>query len=308
MSESDVVSMRAMSVGFIGLGVMGEPMAVNLLRAGTRLLVWNRTQAKVRALEDAGAEVAPDAAAVFAGSDTVILMLNDEDAVDAVLERGTTNFAERVAGRTIVPMGTYSPSYSKALEAEVRAVGGRYVEAPVSGSRAPAEAGELVAMMAGDREAVLAVRPLLTPMCREIALCGPVPGGLLMKLSVNVFLFTLVTGLAEAFQFARRHGLDLEQFVEVLGAGPMASAVMRGKAPKLLVEDFTAQASIANAWKATQLIAESAERIGAASPLLEVCRRLYGETVQLGLGDADMTAVIKAIEARSDPDQPIPRR
>ena len=126
--------MRAPSVGFVGLGIMGEPMALNLLRAGTPLLVWNRTPAKARGLEAAGAEVAPEAAAVFARSDVVVMMLTNGDALDAVVARGTPMFAERVAGRTIVHMGTTAPIYSKDLEADIRAVGGRYVEAPVSGS------------------------------------------------------------------------------------------------------------------------------------------------------------------------------
>jgi 3-hydroxyisobutyrate dehydrogenase len=95
------------------------------------------------------------------------------------------------------------------LEADIRAVGGHYVEAPVSGSRKPAEAGQLVAMLAGDADAIADARPLLTPMCRETMICGPVPNALLMKLSVNLFLISLVTGLAEAVHFADRHGLNL---------------------------------------------------------------------------------------------------
>ena len=93
------------------------------------------------------------------------------------------------------------------------------VEAPVSGSRTPAENGELVAMLAGDPDAVAEVRPLLAPMCRQTFLCGAVPGALHMKLAVNLYLITMVTGLAEAAHFAGQHGLDLERFVAVLDAG-----------------------------------------------------------------------------------------
>jgi 3-hydroxyisobutyrate dehydrogenase len=292
--------MGAPSAGFIGLGIMGQPMALNLLRAGIPLLVWNRTTAKTHALEAAGAEVAPDIASVFARSDVVILMLSDGGSVDAVLARGTAEFAGRVAGRTIVHMGTTSPAYSAGLEADIRAVGGRYVEAPVSGSRVPAEAGELVAMLAGDADAVEAVRPLLEPMCRDINWCGPVPSALLTKLATGLFLITLVTGLAESFQFARKHGLDLDQFTKILGAGQMASPIMRVKAPKLAHEDFTAQASIADVLKNARLVATEAAAAGIASPLIEVCQALYEETVRLGLGDADMAAVVKALEARTE--------
>jgi 3-hydroxyisobutyrate dehydrogenase len=288
------------SAGFIGLGIMGQPMAFNMLRAGIPLLVWNRTPAKARALEAAGAEVAPDAASVFARSDAVIMMLTDSDAVDAVLARGAPEFAGRVAGRTVVHMGTTSPAHSADLEADIRAAGGCYVEAPVSGSRTPAEAGELVAMLAGDHDAAESVCPLLEPMCRDITWCGPVPNALLTKLSTSLFLITLVTGLAESFQFARWHGLDLSQFAEVLSAGQMASPIMRVKAPKLAAEDFAVQAAVTDVLKNTGLITAAAAAAGIASPLLEACHALYGETARLGFGDADMTAVLRTLHTRSE--------
>lgn len=287
-------------LGFIGLGVMGRPMALNLVRAGTPLLVWNRTPARAEPLRAAGAEVAAGPGEVLARAGTVFLMLADEVAVDAVLRRGTPEFAERVAGRTVVHMGTTSPEYSRALEADVRAAGGRYVEAPVSGSRVPAEEGRLVAMLAGDEEAVDAVRPLLGPVCHTTFACGSVPDALLMKLSVNLFLITLATGLTEAFHFADRQGLDRRRFLEILDAGPMASGVSRTKAAKLLAGDFDAQAKSGDVLKNNRLIAEAARRSQVASPLLDVCHALFGETVALGHGDADMVAVLHALEARTD--------
>jgi 3-hydroxyisobutyrate dehydrogenase len=287
-------------VGFIGLGVMGQPMALNLAHAGTPLVVWNRTPARCEPLRAAGAEVAGSAAEVFGRAETVILMLADEAAIDAVLGRGTPEFAARVAGRTVVHMGTTSPEYSGGLRDDVRDAGGGYVEAPVSGSRVPAEQGRLVGMLAGDDDAVKAVRPLLAPMCREIFDCGPVPDALLMKLSVNLFLITLVTGLTEAFHFADRHGLDRHLLRDVLDAGPMASAVSRMKAPKLLARDFTVQAGAADVLKNNRLIAEAARRTGLASPLLYVCHALFGETVARGHGDEDMVAVLHALEARTE--------
>ncbi|WP_030863534.1 NAD(P)-dependent oxidoreductase [Streptomyces sp. NRRL S-37] len=289
-----------MRVGFIGLGVMGRPMALNLARAGTPLTVWNRTAARCAPLRDAGAEVAGSAGEVFDRAGTVLLMLADETAVDAVLGRGTPDFAARVAGRTVVHMGTTSPEYSAALEDAVREAGGAYVEAPVSGSRVPAEQGLLVAMLAGDASAVAAVRPLLAPVCREAFDCGAVPGALLMKLSVNLFLITQVTGLAEAFHFADRHGLDRRRFLDVLDAGPMASAVSRMKAPKLLARDFAVQAAATDVLKNNRLIARAARRAGLASPLLDVCHALFDETVAGGHGGEDMVAVLRALETRTD--------
>ncbi|MET8561792.1 NAD(P)-dependent oxidoreductase [Streptomyces flaveolus] len=288
-----------MHVGFIGLGVMGRPMALRLASAGTPLVVWNRTPEHTEPLRAAGAQVTADAGEVFARAEVVLLMLADETATDAVLGRGTPGPAARVAGRTVVHMGTTSPEYSRVLETEIRAAGGRYVEAPVSGSRVPAEQGRLVAMLAGEEAAVAAVRPLLAPMCREAFVCGAVPGALLMKLAVNISLITQVTGLTEAFHFAERQGLDRRLFLDVLDAGPMASGVSRMKAPKLRDRDFAVQAAALDVLKNNRLIAEAARMAHLASPLLDVCHTLFEETVARGYGGEDMVAVLRAIEART---------
>jgi 3-hydroxyisobutyrate dehydrogenase len=226
-------------------------------------------------------------------------MLLDGTVVDGVLERNSPAFSERVQGHTLINMGTMTPGYSRALAAEVRGAGGRYVEAPVSGSRKPAEAGQLVAMLAGEADDLARVRPLLIPMCRDAFACGAVPSALHMKLAVNLFLITIVTGLAEAMHFAEAHDLDLGRLAQVLDSGPMASDVSRIKAAKLLAHDFAAQAAIGDVLYNNRLIAEAARAAGIASPLLDVCHALYAETEALGLAGADMVAVIRAIEARS---------
>lgn len=288
-----------MDIGFLGLGVMGQPMALNLCRTGTPLIVWNRSIDKSEVLRAAGAKVAVNPAELFERARTVILMLASEAAIDAVLNRGTPDFAIKVKEHVIVHMGTTSPDYSRELEADIRAAGGSYVEAPVSGSRKPAEAGQLVAMLAGEPAAIEELRPLLQPMCRQTIACGPVPNGLLMKLSVNLFLITMVTGLAEAVHFAERHGLDLAQLIAVLDAGPMASDVSRIKVEKLVRRDFAVQAAITDVLKNNRLIAEAARSANLASPLLDVCYALYGETQEMGLGQSDMAAVVRAIEQRT---------
>ena len=288
-----------MRVGFIGLGVMGQPMALNLARAGTGLIVWNRTAEKRENLRAAGAAVAANPADVFANARIVILMLADEDSMDAALGRGTAQFEANVGGHVVVHMGTTSAEYSRELGADIRAAGGRYVEAPVSGSRKPAEAGQLVAMLAGDGADVEEVRDLLRPMCHQTIPCGEVPNALLMKLSVNIFLITMVTGLAEASHFARQHGLDMQRFLSVIDAGPMASSVSRIKVAKLVAGDFEVQAAISDVLKNNRLVAEAARRADIASPLLDVCHALFAETQALGHGKSDMVAVVRAIEART---------
>jgi 3-hydroxyisobutyrate dehydrogenase len=168
-----------MRVGFVGTGVMGQPMALNLARQ-VDVVAWNRTPDRLRALAEGGAAIARDVDEVFTGCDVVLLMLADGQVVDEVLGRGTPRFAELVAGRTVVTMGTTAPSYSADLEQDVLAAGGSYVESPVSGSRQPAQDGTLVAMLAGRAEPVDLVRPLLAPMCRQSFVCGPVPSALTM--------------------------------------------------------------------------------------------------------------------------------
>lgn len=288
-----------MKIGFIGLGVMGEPMALNLVRAGTPLVVWNRSPAKCSELQSAGAKVAASPDTLFRQTDIVFLMLANSEAIDAVLERGTPHFAAQVKEHTIVHMGTTAPDYSRDLEAEIRAAGGRYVESPVSGSRKPAEDGQLVAMLAGESAVIERVRPLLAPLCHQTILCGATPRALLMKLSVNLFLVNLVASLAEAVHFAEQHGLDLHQLQAVLDAGPMASSVSRLKLPKLIARDFSVQAASLDVFTINRLIAEAARKAGIASPLLDTCHALYGETVSLGYGQEDMAAVLNALERRT---------
>jgi 3-hydroxyisobutyrate dehydrogenase len=120
-----------------------------------------------------------------------------------------------------------------------------------------------------------------------------------MKLAVNLFLITMVTGLTEAVHFAKQHGLDLERFMIALNTGPMASDVSRVKLAKLVAQNFDAQAAITDVLKNSQLVAEAARNAKIASPLLDVCFALYGETQALGLGQLDMVTVIRAIEQRT---------
>ncbi|MGO1070952.1 NAD(P)-dependent oxidoreductase [Lysobacter sp. CA199] len=297
--NTDSVTDTLTDIGFIGLGVMGQPMALNLARAGMAPIVWNRSARALRVLGDAGARVAADPADVFRRARVVIVMLADEAAIDAVLGRDGSRFAIDLRERIVVHMGTTSAEYSRELEADIRAAGGGYVEAPVSGSRIPAENGQLVAMLAGDDTAVREVQPLLAPMCAQAFVCGAVPNALWMKLSVNLFLISMVTGLAESVHFAERHGLDLHQLQAVLDAGPMASAVSKIKLAKLVDCEYSVQAALADVLKNNQLIAQAARRAEIASPLLDVCHALFGEALQLGHGASDMAAVVHAIQART---------
>ncbi|MFF2050478.1 NAD(P)-dependent oxidoreductase [Leifsonia sp. NPDC058194] len=287
----------ASPVGFAGLGIMGRPMASNLLAAGVDLVVWNRSPGPAAELAGLGATVARNVDDLFARCRTIILMLATEAAIDGVLDRGGSGFGMRVAGRIIVQMGTVAPDYSQALADDIAAAGGSYVEAPVSGSRIPAEEGTLVAMLAGPDDAVAAVALLVDAMCAQRFACGAVPGAITMKLAVNTFLITMVTGLAEAFHFAESTGGDVRVLREVLDAGPMASAVSRGKAAKLVDGDFSPQAAIADVLKNATLIEDAALAAGSAHPLIGACRELFAETAAEH-ADQDMAAVITALRGR----------
>jgi 3-hydroxyisobutyrate dehydrogenase len=273
---------------------MGEPMALNLVRSGNRLTVWNRTTDRCAALAQAGAQVAESPSNLFAACEIVFLMLVDGCAMDHVLGRGTAQFRRNVAGKTIVNTATVSPRYSKELEADIRAAGGAYVEAPVSGSRKPAEAGQLVAMLAGDASTVANVEPLLGSLCRAMVPCGAVPGGLTMKLAVNIFLIASITGLAEAAHFAEAQGLDMATWAEIVNASQMASDISRVKVDKLLAGDLGAQAAITNVLETTRLIAEVAHDTGIDAPLMDASLELYRRAKALGLGGSDMISVVRA--------------
>jgi 3-hydroxyisobutyrate dehydrogenase len=156
-------------------------------------------------------------------------------------------------------------------------------------------------MLAGNPGCVARVNEIVAPMCRERFVCGPVPSALHMKLAVNIFLVSQVTGLAEAVHTAAGFGLDLHQLGAILEAGPMISPVARMKLPKLIERDFSVQAAISDVLTNIRLILAAATRAGAATPMMEICSECFVRTEALGLGKADMAAVIASFERRSPP-------
>jgi len=283
------------NTGFIGLGLMGQPMAINLARASIPLKVWNRTPEKCASAVAAGAVRAREVDEIFSECGPIFLMLSSSAAIDAVLGRGDDRFRQRVSGKLIINTGTVRPEYSAALASEVRAAGGRYVEAPVSGSRQQAQERRLVAMVAGESEAVASARALLCATCKETFDCGPVPNALKMKLAVNLFMIVMVTGLVEAFHFAERAGIDVIALREILAASPMASHVSEVKSHKLIAKDWRPQAALADVLNNIHLIGEAAVAAGARSALLGTCRELYASALELNFGALDMVALSEAL-------------
>lgn len=286
--------MTPAAVGFVGLGTMGLPMATRLLDAGVPLAVWNRTPDKGAPLAARGATVADSIDDLCARCDLLLVMLLDQQAVDAAFGRGTEDFARRVAGRTLVLLGTTSPEWSRAFGEAVRACGGRHVEAPVSGSRGPAESGALIGMVAGEDDDIARVSPLLEPLCRQVVACGAVPRALQLKLAVNHYLIVLVAALAEAVRAAEAVGVDMALFRTVLDAGPMASDVSRAKLAKLAAGDLAPQAAIRDVTQIAALVADQSRGARVDAPLIDASAALFREALARGLGELDMAAVLHA--------------
>ncbi|HEY8352649.1 MAG TPA: NAD(P)-dependent oxidoreductase [Sphingomonadales bacterium] len=286
-------------VGFIGLGLMGTPMAANLLAAGRPLVVWNRTAGKCAPLLAAGAEAAAHPGDLFARCDVIIMMLASPQAADAALGRESDAFARNVHGRLIINTATVPPAWSETLARDVEKAGGRYVEAPVSGSRQQAIDRQLVVMLSGRDTDVAAAREILEPVGRAAFTCGPIPGALRMKLAVNLFMIVMVSGLVEAFHFAERAGIDRALLRDVLAASPMSSNVSRVKAEKLATDQWETQAAIADVLNNVRLIRAAAADCGAVAPLMDVCVELYGAATAVGDGGLDMVAIAELLRRRS---------
>ena len=285
-------------IGFVGLGDMGRPMATCLAKAGLAPVVWARNPASAEAVLMHGTTLADSIDALCAECGVIVLMLADGAAMDEVFGRGTSVFADRVKGRTLVHMGTTPPSYSKGLEVDILAAGGRYVEMPVSGSSGPAAEGRLVAMAAGDPTDIEAVLPLVDPMVSGVVRCGAVPKATQMKLAVNTYLMGMMLGLMEATNYAEAAELDFETLRGVLEASPMSNDLMRMKLPKIQAKDFAPQGSIRQAVNNGVMACDAGAEVGAPMASVEAFRDLAREAKAAGLGDEDMIAITKMLAAR----------
>lgn len=286
----------AAKIGLIGLGDMGTPMARRLLEVETPLVVWTRNAETRDSFRDSPAIVADTVQDVFTQCEMIIFMLATADALDAVLGRGSADFAALCRDHTLIQMGTTLPEFSRQLETDILAAGGRYAEVPVSGSSIPAASGQLVAMQAGDAETLAMIADVIAPLISAKVDCGPVPAALQMKLAVNTCLAGTMFGLIEGTNLARQCGLDMQLFRQVMEGGQMASPVVKMKLPKIVDEDFATQASVFQTYENMTMMLGAAEEVGAAMPIVEVARKLQGRTIELGHADSDMIAAIRTYE------------
>ena len=282
-------------LGFAGIGTMGLPMARRLVAAGHPLTVWNRSPQPLSEAQAFGANSASSFVALVEQADVIFCAFANGSVLDAVLRRHGNTLGIDIADKTFIQLGTTSIEHSEQLARAIAQTGGHYIEAPVSGSRGPAKEGRLVAMLGAATESdFLLAEGLLPAFAETMFRCGAPPAAMKTKLSVNCFLITMVLGLAEAWNLAETLGVDHAVFRAILDAGPMSSAVSRGKLAKLAAQEWTAQASIGDVLMNAELVTEAAQMSGLSADLALECRAWLDRAVQAGLAREDMIAVTRA--------------
>jgi 2-hydroxy-3-oxopropionate reductase len=283
-------------VGFVGLGVMGRPMARNLVRAGRRVVVWNRSPEPAAELAAAGATVARTPAELAAAAPVVLTMLPDLPQVEEVLQGDGGLLAGMGRGSVLVVMGTVSPVGVRDLGARLEPAGVALVDAPVSGGDVGAEQGTLAIMVGGDPRDVARVRPLLEAMGTTVDHLGPLGAGQLAKACNQIVVAATLTALSEALVLARKGGLDAGRVFAVLAGGLAGSRVLEVKGPKLLGGDFRPGGAAAFQYKDLGFALAAARAEGVALPLTALVDQVYGAAVQQGFGDDDHSVVVRVIE------------
>jgi 3-hydroxyisobutyrate dehydrogenase-like beta-hydroxyacid dehydrogenase len=287
-------------IGFIGLGIMGEPMAANILKAGHALMVYNRTPEKTDILADKGALTASTPAELAAWADIIILMLTGPEAIDAVLYSENGILSVNPAGKTLVNMSTVSPEYTTNIARCLTPGDITLIDAPVSGSKKPATDGTLIILAGGPRQAVSALEPLLLTMGRKVVYCGEAGQGSAMKMTVNLLLGVMIAGLAETVNLARRLHLDMDLVLDTILAGPLGCPIFNLKKDMLRQDDFPVQFPLKHMTKDLRFVLQTADAAGAAVPATHAAFQLYRQGVGLGNGDLDFAAVQKSLAALND--------
>ncbi|MGE2712676.1 NAD(P)-dependent oxidoreductase [Mycolicibacterium litorale] len=288
-----------MDLGFIGLGVMGEPMAGHLVAAGHDVVVFNRSHAKVQALESRGAVGGTSPAHVGEKADVVITMLPDSPEVDEVLF-GTEGVVTTLRpGSLVIDCSTISPDAAVAIGARLADRDIAFVDAPVSGGDAGAKAGTLAVMMGGDDESVRRAGEVLTAVAASLVHVGPVGAGQLVKAANQMLVAGNIALVAEAVTLLQRTGVDVEAALAVLGGGLAASKVLEMKAPKMLARDFAPGFRVDLHHKDLKIALAAAEQARIAVPLTGVITQLVQALRSAGDGGLDHSALIRALERLS---------
>ncbi len=291
------------TVGFLGLGGMGLPMATNLARAGFDVVAWNRSRPALKTAGAAGCRMAADPAEVAATAPVVVTMLPDLPQVEALLQApdGLLAPGER-AMDTLVVMGTVSPVRVRALAEELTARGVTVVDAPVSGGVTGAVQGTLSIMAGADPAAYDRVLPYLKAMGGTVRRMGGVGAGSLTKACNQLVVAGTLVSLAEAVLLAEGGGLDTEALLDVLAGGLARSEVLAQKHHHLAKSDFTPSGPARYLLKDLGFVLDSADDEQVSLPLADTVTHLYAAVEAQGLGDYDNSVVLELLRTAPAPD------
>ena len=293
-------------IGLIGLGLMGRPMGMNLLKAGHPLTVWNRTASRANELVAAGAILAKSPREAAASADVLLTIVSDPPALEEVLWGSTSSsgngagvakddgaFAGLKSGGIYIDSSTVSPDLARKISAGCAARGVRFLDAPVTGGDWGAKKGELVFMIGGEEGTLKAVEPILGVMGKRWFLLGPNGAGQTIKLAMNSILALQVEALAEALALVAAAGLKGEGLVEVLQSSMARSGVLDVKAPNRLKGEYVPSFPLRLMYKDISLALDLAGKLGVTLPAATAARETYGKVKAASKEDLDYSAVMK---------------
>jgi 3-hydroxyisobutyrate dehydrogenase-like beta-hydroxyacid dehydrogenase len=286
-----------MNIGFIGLGIMGRPMALNLIKAGFKLTVFNRTRSKTEPLAAAGAAVADSPAEVARASDVVITIVSDTPDVESVLFGSDGLFQGADNGRVVIDMSTISPEATVEFASRLAGKGCEMLDAPVSGGEKGAIEATLSIMVGGKRDVFERCLPLFNAMGKTIAYTGQSGNGQKTKLVNQIICATNIVSMVEGLRFARLAELDMETTLKLVSSGAAASWMLSNLAPRILAGDFAPGFMIKLQQKDMRLVRETIQKMGASFPGTELAYALFTEAVNSGLAEQGTQGLINLPDA-----------
>jgi 3-hydroxyisobutyrate dehydrogenase-like beta-hydroxyacid dehydrogenase len=287
------------TVGMIGLGLMGKPMAKNLLKAGYTVYVWNRTAAKAQDLVRAGAKLAANPREVAENVDVLITIVSDPPALEEVLWDKDGAFPALKRGSLYIESSTISPDLARRVAAECGKAGVEFLDAPVTGGTWGAEKGELLFMVGGDAKVFERAKPILEAMGTKFFLLGPNGAGQTIKLAMNSILALQVNSLAEALALVRGAGIAGEKLIEVMQASMARSGVLDVKAPLMLNGEYPASFPLRLMHKDMRLALELAKQEGIKLPALQAAYDTFSTVKDASKDDPDFAAVSRFWPAKN---------
>jgi 3-hydroxyisobutyrate dehydrogenase len=292
--------MDAKETAFIGLGVMGFPMAGHLARAGHHVTVYNRTPAKaLQWTEKYGGKSAPTPAAAAAGAEFVMLCVGNDDDVRAVALAPDGALPAMKAGAILVDHTTASATVAREVYAAAKARGVRFLDAPVSGGQAGAENGKLTIMVGGDADTFALAEPVLACYARAVALMGGPGSGQLTKMVNQICVAGLVQALGEGINFGMRAGLDIERVLDVIGKGAAQSWQMDNRGKTMAADKFDFGFAVDWMRKDLSIAIAEARTNGAALPMTALVDQFYARIQARGGGRWDTSSLIRLLRDKA---------